>query len=115
MFRTLLIVGVSIVGLFVGSDVCVAQDVYEVSIQNDWNDTVRLKRVDDSEGGSAFADLKPGDSDSFRIQFTSDQVFAAWGRGRLLGVTQFKLNPRIGTVSLTVTRDGQLVAALKGR
>ncbi len=97
---------------------CIANDgyglEYDVTIVNEWPHTVRFKRCSDEQ--DAKADIASGQSETFRIRFDSDQVFMAFGKKKLLGDPQtFVPRKSYGGISMRVTREGQLVMALKSR
>ncbi|WP_461509326.1 hypothetical protein [Rhodopirellula baltica] len=86
---------------------------YEITIVNNWSNNVRFKRS--SANQDAKADIAPGQSQTFSIRCDSDQVFMAFGNKKLLGTEKFVPNKAFGGLSLSVSREGRLIIAVKSR
>lgn len=95
------------------ADECFAQGAdYRVTIRNDWNRTVRFKRVAAAVQEHASADLQPGGSQTFTLRLTSDQVFVAFDGNKIIGMSDdLRLNRNLTGIVLTVTQNGSLSVA----
>lgn len=117
MYKSLMLLSVAAIAFF-SCDAVVAQGrTFNVSVRNNWDRTVRIKRMAEGERDHASVDLQQNGSQTFRIQFDSDQVFMAWSQGRLLGVQRFELQNagNLGGLSITITDQGTMSIAVSSR
>jgi hypothetical protein len=115
MTRQVLVVTIGILVSCVWIPSTSAQGVdYEVTIRNDFSNTVRFVRVDNSE--RAFDDLPPGQPPvTFQLNSDSMQVLIAYIDGRIAG-RPISFDPKMSEgISLTVSPQGQLIANLRPR